>query len=142
MLDPDISTEEALALLHLRESDPHMLDRRRFLQLIGMGLGAGLVAGSGGSVLDKLLLAGTDPSAWAGGPSGAHDGGLGVIGVFRRNDGVNPLLPFGRPALHQEEGRLGVGGNPAPPIGAGLGLNPALTELKSRWDAGQLAVVQ
>ena len=68
MLDPDISTDEALALLHQRERDPYMLDRRRFLQLIGMGMGAGLMAGSTGSLLDKVFLPGHDPSAWAAGP--------------------------------------------------------------------------
>ena len=54
MLDPDISTTEAVRLLHHAETDPHSIDRRRFLQLIGMGVGAGLVSGGTGSLLDGL----------------------------------------------------------------------------------------
>ncbi|MBT7430000.1 MAG: hypothetical protein HN783_09340 [Ilumatobacter sp.] len=51
MLDNDISTASALNHLSVPEAafatgaDAHALDRRRFLQLVGMGLGAGLVAG-------------------------------------------------------------------------------------------------
>ena len=37
-----------------RETDPFVLDRRRFLQLVGMGLGAGLMAGPTSSLLDQL----------------------------------------------------------------------------------------
>ena len=40
MLDPDISTNGALANLTGIEADEHALDRRRFLQLIGMGRAA------------------------------------------------------------------------------------------------------
>ena len=50
MLDPDISTIDAARLLHTDEPlDRATLDRRRFLQLIGMGVGAGLVSGGTGS---------------------------------------------------------------------------------------------
>ena len=53
MLDNDISTASALNHLSVPKAafatgaDAHALDRRRFLQLVGMGLGAGLVAGPG-----------------------------------------------------------------------------------------------
>ena len=54
MLDSDISTADALAHLSVAEpaGDRATLDRRRFLQLIGMGLGAGAV----GSVLGSPVL--------------------------------------------------------------------------------------
>ncbi len=61
MLDHDISTSGALRHLTAPEAafsstdDAHSLDRRRFLQLIGMGLGAGLVTGPGSSLLDTAL---------------------------------------------------------------------------------------
>ena len=118
-----------------------MLDRRRFLQLVGMGVGAGLMAGSGGSLLDHLLL-GHDPSAWAAGPIGAHDGVLVVIGMFGGNDGLNTVVPFDDPLYYQQHGGLAIPAGQTLPIARGLGLNPALTELKRWWDAGQLAVVQ
>ena len=43
MLDPDIRTADALHHLSMTESDPWSVDRRRFLQLIGMGVGAGAI---------------------------------------------------------------------------------------------------
>jgi len=141
MLDPDISTHQALAHLHQRETDPFVLDRRRFLQLVGMGLGAGLMAGSGGSLLDRVLL-GHDPSAWAAGPIGPNDGVLVVIGMFGGNDGLNTVVPFDDPLYYQQHGGLAIPGAQTLPIASGLGLNPALTELKRWWDQGQLAVVQ
>ena len=45
MLDPDISTAAAMAHLHRPEFDAHHLDRRRFLQLVGMGVEPGVVVG-------------------------------------------------------------------------------------------------
>ena len=47
MLDADISTRDALANLTGIEVDEHAIDRRRFLQLVGMGAGAGIAAGRG-----------------------------------------------------------------------------------------------
>ena len=51
MLDHDIDTAPALALLTQRDNDPLGLSRRRFLQLVGLGVGAGL---TGGSLLEAL----------------------------------------------------------------------------------------
>ena len=120
MLDPDISTDQALALLHQRETDAFVLDRRRFLRLIGMGLGAGLMAGSGGSLLDRVL-SGHDPSAWAAGPIGPHDGVLVVIGMFGGNDGLNTVVPFDDPLYYQHHGSLAIPAGQTLPIGSGLG---------------------
>ena len=82
MLDPDISAQHASRHLHIVEApDRATLDRRRFLQLVGMGVGAGLVAGGAGSLLDEMLL-GHDPSSWAAGPVGPTDG---ILVVTRLN---------------------------------------------------------
>ena len=101
MLDPDISTADALRHLSTPvANDPLSLDRRRFLQLVGAGLGAGLVAGPGTSLLDSMLP-GHDPSAWALGPVGPNDGILVVIGMYGGNDGpstaVLPLVATAHP---------------------------------------------
>jgi uncharacterized protein (DUF1501 family) len=61
-----------------------------------MGLGAGLMAGSGGSLLDHVL--GHDPSAWAAGPVGPNDGIIVVIGMYGGNDGLNTVVPTNDPA--------------------------------------------
>ncbi|MGI9644467.1 MAG: twin-arginine translocation signal domain-containing protein, partial [Ilumatobacteraceae bacterium] len=109
MLDPDISTDAALRLLHQPETDPLALDRRRFLQLVGMGLGAGLVAGPGSSLLD-MALPGLDPSAWAAGPIGPDDGVLVVIGMFGGNDGLNTVVPFNDGNYYEMHGSLAIPG--------------------------------
>ncbi len=142
MLDADISTRDALRHLHLGEAnDRHTLDRRQFLQLVGMGMGAGLVAGGSSSLLDELLL-GHDPSAWAAGPVGANDGILMVIGMFGGNDGLNTVVPFTDGNYYAQHGALAIPPEQTLPISATHGLHPELSALKLFWDAGQLAVVQ
>ena len=141
MLDPDISTADALRHLSVTETDPFAIDRRRFLQLIGMGVGAGLIASSGGSLLN-LDLPGLDPSVWAAGPIGANDGILIVLGMFGGNDGLNTVVPFNDGNYRTQHGSLAIPGSSTLPLDADTGLNPALTELKRFWDAGQLAIVE
>jgi uncharacterized protein (DUF1501 family) len=140
MLDPDISTADALALLHVDEDDPLALDRRRFLQLIGMGVGAGLVTGGAGSVLDHYVP-GLDPRAWAAGPVGPNDGILVVIGMFGGNDGLNTVVPFNDPLYYEMHGNLAIPGEQTLALDGNVGLHPELTELKRFWDDGQLAIV-
>ena len=94
MLDSDISTDDAVRLLHRPEGDDRLtVDRRRFLQLVGMGMGAGLVAGGSGTLLDELLL-GHDPSAWAAGPVGATDG---IVVVWACSAATTGSTPSSRP---------------------------------------------
>ncbi len=141
MPDPDISTAEALRRLHQPETDPYALDRRRFLQLVGMGLGAGLVAGPGGSLLDAAIR-GHDPSAWAAGPIGPSDGVLVVIGLFGGNDGLNTVVPLDDGNYYDQHRALAIPGHQTLALDAGSGLNPALTEMKRFWDDGRLAIVE
>ena len=148
MLDPDISAADALARLSRQEgalSGNHdarsVLDRRRFLQLVGMGAGAGLMAGSSGSLLDTLIP-GYDPSVWAAGPIGANDGVLVILGMFGGNDGLNTVVPFNDPLYYQQHGGLAIPGNQTLALDGDVGLHPALTTLKSFWDTNQLAIVE
>ena len=142
MLDADISTRDALTHLHLQEADDrHTLDRRQFLQLVGMGVGAGLVAGGSSSLLDELVL-GHDPSAWAAGPVGSGDGILVIIGMFGGNDGLNTVVPFNDANYYAQHGALAIAREQTLPIAGDLGLHPALSAVKGLWDAGQVAVVQ
>ncbi len=141
-LDRDISTADALAHLTARpDRGPHALDRRRFLQLIGMGAGAGLVGGPTGSLLDAMV-GGHDPSAWAAGPIGPGDGVLVVIGMYGGNDGLNTVVPLDDAAYYQQHGSIAIAPDAALALDAGNGLHPNLTVLKQFWDRGQLAVVQ
>lgn len=141
MLDSDISTTQALRHLSVDESlDPHSIDRRRFLQLIGMGVGAGLVAGGSGTLLDAAL--GHDPSAWAAGPIGANEGVVVIIGMMGGNDGLNTVVPTNDGNYYTMHGSEAIAAGDALPIGDGTGLHPELTAIKSFWDAGKLAIVE
>ena len=142
MLDPDISTHDALRHLSVPAgTDPFSLDRRRFLQMVGLGLGAGLVAGPGTSLLEAALP-GTDPSAWAAGPIAADDGILVVIGMYGGNDGLNTVVPINDGNYYDQHGQLAVAAGDTLPLDANSGLHPELTEFKGLWDAGQLAIVE
>lgn len=142
MLDPDISTSDALRhLSRAGGADPFSLDRRRFLQMVGLGLGAGLVAGPGTSLLDAALP-GHDPSAWAAGPIGDSDGILVIIGLFGGNDGLNTVVPINDGRYYDQHGALAVPAATTLPLDANSGLHPELTEFKRMWDAGQLAIVE
>ena len=141
MLDSDITTADALEHLHRSESDAHHLDRRRFLQLIGMGAGAGLLTGSSSTLLD-LLTPGYDASAWAAGPIGQNDGVLLVIAMYGGNDGLNTVVPFNDGNYYTQHGTLAIPANQTLALDGNVGLNPALTEVKRFWDRGQVAVVQ
>ncbi len=140
MLDPDISTGDALAHLSVAEADPHALDRRSFLQLVGMGAGAGLAAGGVSPVVAELLD-GLGTPAWAAGPVGPTDGILVVLTMFGGNDGLNTVVPVNDGNYYDMHGDLAIAPERTLRLNRNFGLNPELTELKSFWDAGQLAVV-
>lgn len=141
MLDPDISTADALRHLQFLDADPAAMDRRRFLQLIGLGIGAGALAGPACSLLD-LSLPGLDPAAWAAGPAGPNDGVLIVIGMFGGNDGLNTVVPVDDQLYYGQHGGLAIRPENTLSIDAATGLHPELTTLKQFWDAGQLAIVE
>ncbi len=149
MLPTDISTANALAHLASPDRAPNALDRRKFLQLIGMGAGAGLVAGGSATLLD-LFVPGHDPAAWALGPVGPNDGILVVIGLYGGNDGLNTVVQTDNDTYYEQRHVVTTNGpldlSIAPeqtlPLDNGNGLNPYLTEFKRMWDAGQLAVVE
>ncbi len=141
MFDADITTAEALAALSRPEDPSHALDRRRFLQLVGMGAGAGVLAGTGMSLLDDVLL-GRAPTGWAAGPIGPTDGVLVVIGMYGGNDGLNTVVPYDDPRYHEMHGSLALDGSETLPLAGGVGLHPELTMFRQAWDAGQLAIVE
>jgi len=142
MLDPDITTADALRHLSAPVADdPFSLDRRRFLQLVGLGLGAGLVAGPGSSLLDAVLP-GHDPLAWAAGPIGPNDGILVLIGLYGGNDGLNTVVPVNDGRYYDQHGSLAVPASSTLRLDANTGLHPELGELKQFWDAGKLAIVE
>ena len=141
MLDPDISTADALRHLQVDDTDPNAFDRRRFLQLVGLGVGAGALTGPTSSLLD-LSLPGFDPAVWAAGPAGPNDGVLIVIGMFGGNDGLNTVVPINDQLYYGQHRGLAILPENTLPIDASTGLNAELTMFKQFWDAGQLAIVE
>ena len=143
MLDPDISTTAALRHLSVPvdPGDALALDRRRFLQLVGMGVGAGLVAGPGTTLLD-MALPGLDPSAWAAGPIGPNDGVLVVIGMYGGNDGLNTVVRVNDGLYYDQHQPITIAPEDTIPLDANTGLNQHLPIFKQFWDAGQLAIVE
>ena len=141
MLDPDISTAGALRHLSRADTDEWAVDRRRFLQLIGMGVGAGVVAGSGSSLLESVLT-GNEPWAHGAAPIGATDGILVIIGMFGGNDGLNMVVPIDDSAYQAQRSNIAISPADTLSLDPTAGLNKELTEFKRFWDAGHLAVVQ
>ena len=153
MLTADMSPEEALRRLSRPTGDerspgppgsttdgPRGWTRRRFLQAVGLGVGAGLSLDS----LGGLLFGAGIPSSWAGSPVAPNAGILVNIMLFGGNDGMNTVIPFGDPgyAALRSGGGVRLDASTVLPIGDGIGLHPKLTAVKQMYDAGQVAVLQ
>ena len=106
-----------------------------------MGVGAGVVAGSGSSLLESVLT-GNEPWAHGAAPIGASDGILVVLGMFGGNDGLNMVVPLDDSAYRTQRANIAISPADTLPLDATSGLNEELTEFKRIWDAGHLAVVQ
>jgi uncharacterized protein (DUF1501 family) len=107
------------------------LTRRRFLQA---------AAASAGSM--ALLPSWLADMAGAATPVGPRAGILVAVQLGGGNDGLNTVVPVGDPAYAALRGHIALKAADVLPIGAGIGLHPKLAWLKSRFDAGQVAVVQ
>jgi len=142
MLDPDISTQDALRLLTDPDNDPAGLDRRRFLQLMGWGVGAGAMMGGLGEVLAPDLLPGRLREASAAAPIGPTDGILVLVGHFGGSDGLNSVVPYTNSTYYAQHGNLAVPANQVLQLNSTVGLNPNLSFLKTLYDRNEVAVVQ
>jgi len=141
-LDPDISTQDALRLLTRDDNDPKGLDRRRFLQLMGMGAGAGVMLGGLGEMTMPGVLPGRYRDAWAGAPVGPTDGILVLIGQFGGSDGLNTVVPYPNATYQQQHGSIAIPANQVLQLNSSVGLHPSLGYVKSLYDRGEVAVVQ
>ncbi|MEY4174038.1 MAG: hypothetical protein RI900_1203, partial [Actinomycetota bacterium] len=139
----DLDAVDARRLLTLPDNDPTRLDRRRFLQLLGLGVGAGAALGG----LDGLLPGGALGDLAAGGeawaaPVGANDGIVVLVGMFGGSDGLNTVVPFDNADYLAQHGALALAAGQLLPLGAHVGLHPSLPFVKSLYDRGDVAVVQ
>ncbi len=113
------------------DNSPAGLSRRRFLQMSAAGIG---IAAIGPTLGRHAVMAG---------PRLAHDEGvLVVVQMGGGNDGVNTLVPIGQSRYPSLRGNLALGADEVLHLGGGVALHPSLKGLKTRWDKGQVAVVQ
>ena len=146
MLDPDISTADALRLLTIpavdHPDDPLGMDRRRFLQMMGWGVGAGALMGGLGETIGADWLPGRLREAFATTPVGPNEGILVLLGQFGGSDGLNVVVPYENGLYYQQHGDIAIPASQALHLNSQVGLHPNLPYLKSLYDAGQVAVMQ
>lgn len=146
MLDPDISTEDAKRLLSIDDcvnpDDRTGLSRRRFLQMVGWGVGGGALLGGLGEAIAPDLLPGELRDAWAGNPIGANDGIVVLLGLDGGNDFANTFVPYTNSNYYAQRGSLAIPANQVLQITPTLGLNNRLPYLRSLYDRGEVAIVQ
>ena len=108
------------------------LSRRRFVQLLA-GVAAGeVVASQLGPLRRALGVANTSST----------QGVLIVLYMGGGNDGLNMVVPHDQSAYYVKRPTIGVQASTTLPIATGLGLHPSLVNVKRRFDAGKVAVVQ
>lgn len=122
---------EALAALSAPQTSDYDMSRRRFLQ--------GTVA-AGAGVLATPALGALTATPAAAAPADDH---LLVLVYFGGGvDGLNMVAPVGQGRYYDRRPNLAVPEADALPVGTGLGLHPSLTGIKSRFDRGEVAIVQ
>src|SRR4051812_22247360 len=135
----------------LRQGGGEMtLQRRDFLKR-----GVGLVAASmvvpaflaeTARVLEigaPVASAQTGTGSAAGSAAGSSRGKILVVVLLAGgNDGINTVIPYGDPLYHQNRPSLAIPREQVLRLDDNVGLSPALSRLKARYDAGQVAVIQ
>lgn len=139
----ELDAVQARRALTVRDDHPALLGRRRFLQLMGMGVGAGAALGALDGLLPGGVLGDLAPGgeAWAA-PVGAADGIVVLVGFHGGLDGLNTVVPFNDADYLAQHGSLALAAAQLLPLGANVGLHPSLSYLKAMFDRGDVAVVQ
>ena len=125
--------ETALARLSRQDASPDGFARRRFLQ--------GTLAAGGATGL-SLTTSAFDSLAAAATPLASTDRILVTVFLNGGNDHLNTLVPADDGAYHDARGSLAVSVGSANSVGEGLYLHPNLSRLKTRYDAGQVALIR
>ncbi len=67
---------------------------------------------------------------------------LVVVQLTGGNDGINTVIPYSSAAYHTNRPNIGIPDDQVLHLTDSIGLNPAMTGMKSLYDQGQLAIVQ
>lgn len=117
-----------------RPFDVEGMSRRRFLQAIAAGVSLPVLLESG-FASRALASVATDPLA-------PGEGILVLVGMYGGNDGLNMVVPHGSSDYYRRRANIAVDPSSVLPLDSSTGLHPELTEVKSLWDRGRVAVVQ
>ena len=129
-----VDKEDAAVQAHFSrplDTSPRGLSRRRFLQMTAAG---GAIAAAGPAF--------SGISAFAGPPIAHDDGVLVLVKLSGGNDAVNTVVPHYQSSYYDLRSSLAFDPWETLNIGNGLGFHPSLWRLKSRYDRGQVALVQ
>lgn len=121
--------EVNLALSVSVDDDPWALTRRRFIQ--GAALGVGLSAMP--SYMDHLAAAAT--------PLSSTQGVLVLVVMDGGNDNLDTLVPYGNGRYYDRRGALALRPEQVLRVTSERGFHPNLKHLRSRWDLGEVAVI-
>ena len=109
-----------------------MITRRDFMV-------SGLTATAAGLIVPPVLAKGV----YAATADGIHnDRVLVVLQLAGGNDGLNTVVPYSDPHYLQQRKTIGIAPETVLQLNDSVGLNPALENLKTMYDAGHVAVVQ
>ncbi len=75
-------------------------------------------------------------------PAAVADRTLVLVTLYGGNDGLNTVVPIADPAYEAQRGNIAIAGDKLLDLGSGYGLNPAMPQLKSSFDAGHVAIVR
>jgi uncharacterized protein (DUF1501 family) len=129
MLPTDIETEDALAQLS-RPGARISMNRRRFLQAVGAGVG---------SVTAASMFSN---DAWGVQSYGPRDGVLLLVTLYGGNDGINTVVPYTNGTYYSKRSSMAIAANAVLPLTGAIGLHPTMGFFKQQYDAGRLAIVQ
>jgi uncharacterized protein (DUF1501 family) len=100
---------------------------------------SGLTATAASIIVPPVLAKGV----FAATADGIHnDRVLVVLQLAGGNDGLNTVVPYADPAYMRLRPSIGITPDKVLPLNSSVGLNPALKNLKTMYDAGHVAVVQ
>src|SRR4051794_9658616 len=103
----ELSARDARTLLSVRDDSlftPEGFNRRRFLQMVGVGVGGGALLGN----ITPGLFPGDAREAFGAGPLGANQGVLVIVGMYGGNDGLNTVVPYSNGKYHDYRANIAV----------------------------------
>lgn len=130
------------------------LNRREFLKRGAILVAAGLGVPTFLAETARVLEHGPTLAAAAPGPLRNLPAAVGrrltdfsrrilvVLQLAGGNDGINTVIPYGDPLYTQVRPTLAIPRDQVLPLNESVGLSPYLRQLKARYDAGHVAVVQ